>query len=56
MHESPKATQAINFRPLQQKAVYPGKSLCELLRRSAVPTLPPVQNRCLNRKECERGS
>ena len=33
-----------------------GRPRTERARRAAVPTLPPVQNRCLNRKECERGS
>ena len=33
-----------------------GESPWEFGGEPAVSTLPPVQNRCLNRKECERGS
>ena len=35
---------------------FPVKVLGEPCGKPVVPSLPPVQNRCLNRKECERGS
>jgi hypothetical protein len=55
MHESPKATQASNFPPLRSRS-FLMKVLGDLGWDPAIPTLPPVQNRRLDRKECERGS
>jgi hypothetical protein len=50
IHESPKATQASNFPPLQQEAVYSWNSLCELVGCS----YPSIQTAILHGRQGNR--